>query len=355
MNAFEELLRIAAGERDCFTASPGDDRWEKIFRLAERHCILGPLAGGIARLPQEQRPPRPLWLRWLYSVDKIEKNNERMKARLAELCGMVSDAGMKCCLLKGLSTSLLYPGQSPRQCGDIDLWVDGCRKDVVAFAKARCEVGEVVYHHADARFFDDVEVELHFTPTWMFNPFLNCRLQRWFESRKGEMMSNRSEQLGCAVPTPYFNIVYSVIHIFRHVLDEGIGLRQMMDLFYILPAASEEDRTAAMKTLSGLGLGKFCGQLMYVLQEAFALDSEYMLATPDPVRGRELYRDVLHGGNFGSMDPRNRPAEGEGRLGRFFRKTRLQMRLFLLFPRELFWAPSFKLWQYLWRRRNGWL
>lgn len=355
MNAFEELLRISAGERDCFTNPPDEARWEKIFRLAERHCILGPLAGGIARLPQEQRPSRQMWLRWLYSVDKIQKNNEKMSVRLAELCAMVSETGMKCCLLKGLSAALNYPDRTVRQSGDIDLWVDGDRKSVLDFAKSRCEVGEVVYHHADAKFFDDVEVELHFTPTWMFNPFLNCRLQNWFGEQKAAQMANVDATIGCAVTTPSFNLVYSVVHIFRHILEQGIGLRQMMDLHYALLSSEKADRDSAMKVIRSLGLAKLCAALMGVLKEAFATEDGCLLCAPDTRKGAVLYRNILRGGNFGLMNPDNRPNEGEGRLGAYFRKTRLQMRFFFTYPRELFWSPAFKLWQYLWRRRNGWL
>lgn len=355
MNAFEELLRIVVGERDHFTNPPSESQWEKIFRLAERHCILGALAGGIAGLPSEQKPSRQLWLRWLYSVDKIQKNNGKMAARLSDLCGMVSSSPFKCCLLKGLSTALAYPDRSVRQSGDIDLWVDGRRRDVLAWVKQHCEVGQVVYHHADAKFFDDVEVELHFTPSWMFNPFLNCRMQKWFKAQSTVQMGNYSETLGCPVPTPSFSIVYSVIHIFRHVIEQGIGLRQIMDLHYTLLSSTEEERREACRTLKSFGLGRFCASLMWVLEEAFATGKEYLLCTPDSRRGAPLYASILRGGNFGVMNPENRPNKGEGRLGGFFRKTHLQMRFFLEYPRELFWVPAFKLWQYLWRRRHGWL
>ena len=81
-------------------------------------------------------------------------------------------------------------------------------------------------------------IEVHFTPSYMFFPIHNSRMQKW---------------------------------LYRHVFTEGIGLRQLIDYYFVL-VKSEERRvknlTALQRELKYLGLWKFAGAVMYVLHEA---------------------------------------------------------------------------------------
>ena len=71
------------------------------------------------------------------------------------------------------------------------------------------------------------------------------------------------------VPTMSFNVIYILSHLYRHVFTEGIGLRQLIDYYFVL-VKSEERRvknlTALQRELKHLGLWKFAGAVMYVLR-----------------------------------------------------------------------------------------
>ena len=149
--------------------------------------------------------------------------------------------------------------------------------------------------------------------------------------------------------------VFPLVHIFRHVMDEGIGFRQLMDYYYILNALPGSERPEVVRTLKSLSLGRFTAAVMFVLKEAFGLGEEKFLLPADRRYGSFLLDEVLISGNFGRYDARNAHSRCETRVGKTLRKFRRQMRFFGLCPREVVSAPFFKLWQYLWRKRNNYL
>ncbi len=118
-------------------------------------------------------------------------------------------------------------------------------------------VSSIDYVHSNFGFFNDVEVEVHFRPSWMYNPFFNRKLQAYFRKYETEQFKRFDKELGISYPTIRFNLVYSMVHINRHIFEEGIGLRQLLDYYYILKNSTLEERKEAYSVLSEIGLCKF--------------------------------------------------------------------------------------------------
>lgn len=129
-----------------------------------------------------------------------------------------------------------------RQSGDIDvlLWKDGLslkenRKAVMELARGLDSEASGSEHHVHAHIFSDTEVELHFEPSYFCNPWANRRFRRWGEEHREDMVC--CEELGFMVPDAEYNIVFMLSHIFRHYVSEGVGMRQLMDYYFVLRAA----------------------------------------------------------------------------------------------------------------------
>ena len=101
-----------------------------------------------------------------------------------------------------------------------------------------------------------------------------------------------------SIPTIEFNLVYQLVHLFHHVFFEGIGLRQMVDYYYVLVHSNHEDIMKAQETIKRLGLWKFAGAVMYVLHQVLNVDVHKMIAPMDGKRGEMLLSAILQGGNF---------------------------------------------------------
>ena len=58
-------------------------------------------------------------------------------------------------------------------------------------------------------------------------------MQRWFERHADECMKNKTH-LGFSMMTSSVNVVYQMCHLYTHIFEGGIGLRQLMDYYFAL-------------------------------------------------------------------------------------------------------------------------
>lgn len=354
---FFDLLRIALGHKDVLQEIPSPEQWHRLFDMSGRQALLGVCASAVGQLPSEQRPPREIALRWAFLASRTEERNRLVSLRAAEVTRLFAAEGLRSCVLKGQGVARLYPEPLRRQSGDIDLWVEGDDRTISRVVRKYCPGAKARYHHIDFAAFGDVPVEVHFRPSWMFSPLRNRRLQRWLRSHHDWNGGLTDE--GYHVPSAVFNAVFILTHIFRHIFDEGIGLRQILDYYYVirsLDAANDTDLAASLReSLRRLGLLRFCRGVMYVLREAFGLPERDMPVAPNAALGRFLLDEILQAGNFGHYDSRLNTGADESPLHIFLRRQRRGLRLLRWFPGEVIWAPFFHVYQRVWRWRRGYL
>ena len=350
MHPFRNLLLISLGREPSFKKTPTRGDWDLMFWMAKMQALVGVCYEGLERLPQEQLPPLGILDKWSRLADKVAAIHRKHEACVKELEGILAARGMHGCLLKGTSLSRLYPVPEHRQCGDIDIWVKGTHASILAALRPDYHASQILYKECKVDFFPDVEVEIHFHPSKMYSPFLNARLQRYFERE-----SPIREDAALTLPDARFNAVFCMAHMFHHYLEGGLGLRQMMDYYYILRVLAPEDREPVMKDLKRLGMGSFTAAMMESLRFIFGLEQEYFLCKPDVKLGRKLMEDAIKNGNFGTLDRRNYSKENEVIFRRFLRKNGRVLSNLRHYPREVAWAPYAKLHQYFWRLRKGYL
>lgn len=111
--------------------------------------------------------------------------------------------------------------------------------------------GGIRYHHIGAPQINGVDVEAHFRPLFLDSPFRNWRLQRWFlDNAQFGLHDAKVADAVLPVPTVSFNAVYQLCHIYRHLFDEGIGLRQLLDYYFVLRALHIEQGELSGRTES---------------------------------------------------------------------------------------------------------
>lgn len=341
---FIELLQVSLGTRDMLSRVPSAVEWGDLLWEANRQCVVGVFVNGIELLPKEQKPPQKTLLQWIGLAQIIEETCTLQCVRAKELTRLFRQVGHKTCVLKGIGIAQLYPVPSRRQGSDIDLWVGGPRKGMMRWLRTQCKVDHVLWHHVDAKFFAEVETEIHFHPCWLYNPFCNKRLQSWFEQQRLEQMDVDSD-LGFAYPSVQFNVVYSLAHFYHHLIEEGVGLRHVVDYFYICKLYGlkvNDYREETLSVIKRLGLYKLLNAMMWVLQSVCGLPSEYLLCEPNEKEGRFLLDEIKRGGNFGHYRKDNRQRNSAARM-------------FVLlphYPREVLWVVPWKMWHMCWRWLN---
>ena len=219
----------------------GSFDWDACYQFAKRQTLVGVLFDGIQRLPKELAPARPLLLRWLSDSESIRRRNMRMDRASVYIYNKVCAAGFRCCILKGQGNALLYPHPSSRTPGDVDVWVMANREELRHIALSLTEgdgssLQESLNHIGLT--VHGVSVELHSTPALLNSPLHNSRLQKWLKRNADLQCSNRialpNNAGEVAVPTVSFNIIYQLCHLFHHCFYEGVGLRQIVDYYFVL-------------------------------------------------------------------------------------------------------------------------
>ena len=219
--------------------------WRQLYNFASRQALLGFCFDGIERLTKEfseelkQNPMgRDLLMTWMGKAQQIRRQNMKVNAVASKLFSMLREDGLRCCILKGQGNALMYPNPYSRTPGDIDVWVNASREQITEYAKKHFEIGDDIrFHHLETSV-DGVPVELHFFPGIMNNPIYNARLQKWFKRNADLQCSNvvsLPNGIGeIAIPTTAFNVVYQLTHLYHHFFDEGIGMRQIIDYYYVV-------------------------------------------------------------------------------------------------------------------------
>ena len=306
---FFALLRLAmTGEQ--FDSVPTAEEWSEFYQMAGIQSVTGVCFTASPRLPKAQQPPVELMVRWMGEAEDIRRMNELQNQEAARLTRLFTEAGRRSAILKGQANARLYPDRLSRQVGDIDIWVEGGKKGVVALLMELGLVTELgstsvngkptaSYHHVHLPpTKDHIVVEVHFRPSsGNFNPFTNRRLQRWLEQEIASSCQPVDE--GFNVPSVRFALMMQLSHVQRHFLVGGIGMRHVCDYYWLLKNSTEEDRREVASHLSSFGLRYTASALMWVLHEVLHLDEDLMLCPPDSYRGEWMLREIMAGGNFG--------------------------------------------------------
>lgn len=351
---FFDFLQFCIGTVVEIPTSVKNADWNVLYAIAKKQALIGVLFHGIKQLPKELAPNAELLMRWMGMAQNIRQQNIRLFIESAKVCKKFKEVGFRNCILKGQGNALLYPDPYMRTSGDIDIYLDGGRNRVMQYINKVCPNQVMRYHHVDFPVMKTA-IEVHFTPSYMFFPVHNRRMQKWFKEVMDLQCSNvvmLPDGYGeITMPTTSFNVIYILSHLYRHVFTEGIGLRQLIDYYYVL---NKEEllviRDTLQRELKLLGLWKFAGAVMYVLNETLGLPEEKMIAPIDVNEGRFLLAEIMQGGNFGQYDSRLGSKENEGKLHRYFRMNLRNLRFVKHYPTEALSEPLFRTWFALWKK-----
>ena len=431
---FFDFLRFSIGPKSEIPSSLKEADWKALYRIAQKQCLVGILFDGIKKLPAEHvGMEKELLLQWMAESQMLEKANVRLNDAAIQVSEWFRKKGFRTCILKGQGNALMYPNPYSRTPGDIDIWVEGGDKRVISFVRSISPHEKACYHHIEFPSYKGVEVEVHYRPSFLLCFWHNRKLQKYYERVKEEQFSHRmmlGEQGEIAIPTVEFNLIFQLTHIYSHLMNEGIGLRQLVDYYYVLcdfykvyqsfskthpssltlkggstafpkplspqgtgdvtapsrcseplrskdggpskvsPDSAGWDRLSiegdnsagsttavtssastaldvVQKELKELGLWKFAGGIMYIMQEVFGMPASRLIVPPNEKYGKFVLNEVLEAGNFGKHDARNR--FGRSQLGHNLQRVYRDIRLVRYFSAEALCEPLFRTWHFFWR------
>jgi hypothetical protein len=422
-NLFFELIQVALGKRGVLSKRPSELEWKELFDMASKQAVAGVVMAALERLSaQGQRPTQMLLFEWIGLSEKIRQGNQRMNRCCLKLQKRLKKEGVRSSILKGQGIAGYYDEglRELRQSGDIDIFVDCGREKALRVVQALegVSVESWDYKHAHLDIWEDVAVEMHYRVEVMLNLWKNRKLQKWFKEHEEEAFGtsknskstnaegeripsstnttdSHSENLDTntnntnstnnsrsedteknantdgadgtdelVMPTVEFNVFYILLHIYRHFLYEGVGLRQIMDYYFVLKNFNDNDNVNLSLNLNSntddtdktdyagdaikmFGMERFAKGLMWVMKEVFAMPREWMICEADEKEGEYILKQVMEGGNFGHHDQRLQH-EG-GRWNTVKQVCRHNWHLVSHYPADVIWAPVWFVWHKCWK------
>lgn len=364
---YVDFIKYSLDEALPLPKSLGSIDWGKLLCFANSQAIVGIVYEGIKRADKFISIPPTILYQFIGYTQQIELRNREMNERCIEIKGVLKNEGFESCILKGQGNALMYSEPLRRTPGDIDIWlnIENSKsnhlgiKEIIRWVRQINPHGRAEYHHVDYGDYKGVVVEVHYRPSFSNNLIYNRRLQNWFKAQAEKQFAHIEEIPGnegnICVPTFDFNIVFQLSHIYRHLLKEGIGLRQVIDYYYLLKSLAPNPSPNSVRNLDYtnelhyLGLWKFSGALMWVLREVLGLEEKYLIAPVDKRRGRFLYEEIMRGGNFGQYGADGIMQKKVGRVKKNLNRLKRDIRLLGYFPSECLWEPIFRIYHFFWR------
>lgn len=328
------------------------NRWQDIFHIALNHTVEGLLYQGMITLPDHLLPPRSLVLSWTVRIEQIEQRNAWMDQQVNNQIDFFTNHGLHPYLLKGQGVARFYEKPGVRLPGDIDWFFQN--KEEYKFARklliAEGVTIKSVPGFSSYAIWNNTEVELHRRMIDIHNPFKVNFIHKLYQSEAKFTQSIQHHNHTWPLPSSLLMHVSVSVHILKHLLAYGIGLRQLCDAARVCYTHKEDLNPNKLENVyEKFGVLKFIHVLHGVLVEYLGLPENKV---PFP---RVQYpfvdimmQDIWSAGNFGfSAD--SHEAQGGNRN---VINTRLWKNLFRYLPFARMEALSFPVVQFYSRFNN---
>lgn len=360
---FEQLICIGLGQKCGLSKIPSAEEWEQLHELCYEQGLLGIGYEGAAKVSASaemaQQMPRAFMLRWYMEAEEIKALNAKFYHRCVKLEKRFEEDGCQISVLKGQALAAIYRTPDSdlrmlRQCGDIDLWMAGGREHCLQYLREHFAPFHFDYKHADPHIFKDVKVEVHWIPEICTNLLTHRRLMRLWAEEEQQL----NEQL-VALPNGYgevhtlalpLNCFYVLLHCYRHFMLGGIGMKQVIDIYFVLKQLEPKHREVVVSLVSRFGMMRFASALMWILSEVFHIEPELLLCPPEKPEGSFVLKELYRYGHLEAQKEQRKQSKVRWRGWNYIQASfRHLSHICLHYPKESLWVPIWMAYHLGWK------
>lgn len=279
--------------------------WEAIGRSAWEQGVLW-LAYLGAKCYKTQIPAKQLkeWRSVLHSGIFYNDQKNEVQVRLVQ---WLSEKKIRAVILKGTSCSRYYPYPEARPLGDIDVLVD--KENMTAVGKYLEEQGyfRAQYEHGfHVEYYgQNATIEVHYAstdvPKSIGGMIVAEEMKRFLDDTQLVSIGNMT----FPVLSDIHQTLMLLLHLERHMIDEGIGLRQLCDwMMFVNGTATNEGKKDVLELLSQCGMLVYAKVLTKACVNYLGLQPEkaaWCMDVQDELV-RALMEEVFRSGNMGLSD-----------------------------------------------------
>lgn len=291
----------------------GNVRWNKILTLAHQQSTELIVADGMDTLPSEMWPP----IEVTYKIAIARTGNTLMHKLLNTTIKQITEAlnaeGVPSILLKGQGVAQNYRNPMSRMCGDIDLYIgsENMEKAGAIISNLGGTLSEIENDLHRSYMIGEAYIELHRVPTSTNIRKQDKILNTWVEKslNLNEIEQNKhiwdNDGTTVHLPSHTFNAFFLLHHAVRHLVSDGIGLRQICDwTFYINAHKEEINAEELQEKLKAFKMEAVWNEFSILAVECLNLDESRLpikLQKSSPHKTEILLGQIFLTGNFGQF------------------------------------------------------
>lgn len=282
--------------------------WRTLLDLTLEQAVTGPAYDGLLQYVESKELDITvrMKLNWMSVVEGTDRVNKAINGTLVSLFSIFKDARLRPVLLKGQGLATLYPSPLHRSCGDIDVFFPLPDQADQADQWARengTDCDDSDYKHLSYEW-NGIKIENHHKMQVLLNKRLNRRLQdiveRELETNERAFVQIDGTTIEILPST--LNLLLIVLHIFHHALNEGVGLKQIVDLGVFLRKAGNIDYQKFREWMQELEMQKVADAIGGLCIQLFRFDKADIpfMSAYDEKLTRRITSDIFKGGNMGN-------------------------------------------------------
>ena len=347
---FLDLVKLSLNDIPVPESLMDEIDWDEIYAHAKNQAVVGIVFDAIKKLPQTKKPQLGLFLKWFGQTKSISNLNYVANQGIKEVVGKYRQEGLDAVLLKGQGLAQYYPNPTQRQPGDIDLYFFDRYNDANKTAATWEDVvflPDTSYHRAF--FYKGIQVENHL----VYVDFYNNRNRKAWKKIEKEIPLTSHEELDIdgfriKVPQPQINVLYVFLHSMHHMLQVGIGLRQICDWVCLWKCKHQEiDNELLIDCVKRLRIERSFTAMAYIAEEYLGLEKGIIPFDTSTKRaakdGKMMICDIIESGNFGHNTEIMKGFERNkhfNNLKSYYLALIRQIRLYNLYPSEVIAYPQ---------------
>lgn len=282
------------------------EEWCGIYEESKRQTVSGVMFQALSLLQEEKMPPVDLLSRWLVRSHRIEQAHHSMSEILTRLIPALKAENLHPVLQKGHAVARFYSCPELRMCGDIDLWFPGDERSLAdKFISSKGIQVSPTPDNGSGYLMNGIEVEHHTSLIELHSPFHARKIARLVELQGSVDVSLPNGMMG-KVPAPLIELMMFNVHILKHCLGVGIGLRHFCDYAMAWNGLVDNGKLSAdnyFKVCEDLGILGWTSILhRFINKYLSSPDGDAVTPLPGDLNDKVLERIfnmVMEGGNFG--------------------------------------------------------
>lgn len=274
--------------------------WKAVFEECKAQSVIS-LA--FSALPKNEVPQK-IYAHWKALVNENLAVNSKISYAHTMLNELLKQAKIPYVILKGCASAEYYNDPLLRTMGDVDFYVPAScfEKTDKLLLKNSFLSNNIKHEYEKAYTKDDVIFELHNTVNGVPGGKVGIVIRQYFDYVFDNAMLKHLDLAEYYSPSPFHHGLIMLLHVARHMVTGGIGLRHFCDWAVFVDRVGNDFVPLFENKLEQVGLWRFaqimtqfCTVYLGLPQQAWAGIAEKQILA-------KLKDDVFAGGNFGHKD-----------------------------------------------------